>query len=137
MTTLVHSSVIGGEHEGWNVAVAVSEKSAFPFCTGKLPPAPTVCLFPADGLFWPGFTHATSAVRVTWICGMFPSPATFPEAVKELPEILTVGEPTKWALPASATGTANTAVTAATNRSFIKRDIGSLLEVDRSPNRVT
>jgi hypothetical protein len=35
--TFVKRTVIGGLHGGWNVAVRVSENSAFPFCTGKVP----------------------------------------------------------------------------------------------------
>jgi hypothetical protein len=38
---LVNRTVIGGLHEGWNVAVSVSETSALPFCTGKSPAADT------------------------------------------------------------------------------------------------
>src|SRR5215475_616446 len=39
---LVNETVIGGEHAGWNVAVAVRLKSALPFCTGKSPAAVTL-----------------------------------------------------------------------------------------------
>jgi len=37
--TSVQRIVIGGLHDGWNVAVSVSEKLAFPFWTGKSPSA--------------------------------------------------------------------------------------------------
>ena len=45
--TSVHTIDIGGLHDGWNVAVSVSEKFAFPFCTGKSPSAENVSLFAA------------------------------------------------------------------------------------------
>jgi hypothetical protein len=38
----VNTTVIGGLQLGWNVAVAESVKSAFPFCTGKSPAAETL-----------------------------------------------------------------------------------------------
>ena len=47
--TSVNTTVIGGLHDGWNVAVAVSVKSALPFCTGKSPAAETLVLFAAFG----------------------------------------------------------------------------------------
>ena len=47
--TFVYRTVIGGLHGGWNVAVSVSEKSALPFCTGKLPADETDSLFTALG----------------------------------------------------------------------------------------
>lgn len=34
-TRLEKTTVIGGSHDGWNVAVAVTLNSAFPFCTGN------------------------------------------------------------------------------------------------------
>ena len=42
-------TVCGGLQSGLNVAVAVSENSAAPFCTGKLSPAETLVLFTAFG----------------------------------------------------------------------------------------
>lgn len=44
-----NTSVIGGAHFGWKTAVSVSWNCAFPFCTGKSPPAPTDCLLSASG----------------------------------------------------------------------------------------
>ena len=35
--TSVYSTVIGGLHGGWKVAVSVGLKLALPFCTGKSP----------------------------------------------------------------------------------------------------
>jgi hypothetical protein len=100
------TSVIGGAHFGWNTAVSVRLKFAFPFCTGKSPPAPTDCLLLAEGKFSPGFRHATSAVAVAWICVSLPRPATFPDTVAVFPEMLLVGVPTKCGLPAKALGIA-------------------------------
>ena len=47
--TSVNSTVIGGLHGGWNVAVSVRLKLALPFCTGKSPAAETLSLFTAFG----------------------------------------------------------------------------------------
>ena len=47
--TSVNTTVIGGLHDGWNTAVALSVKSALPFCTGKSPAALTLVLFAAFG----------------------------------------------------------------------------------------
>jgi hypothetical protein len=49
--TFVNATVIGGAHSGLNLAVKVSEKFAFPFCTGKLPSFETNSLFSAFGCF--------------------------------------------------------------------------------------
>jgi hypothetical protein len=47
--TSVKTTVIGGVQSGWNVAVSVSSKFAFPFCTGKSPSAETLALLAAFG----------------------------------------------------------------------------------------
>ena len=49
-TTLENTTVMGGVQSGWNVAVRLCEKFAFPFCTGMLPCAEKLCLFAAFGL---------------------------------------------------------------------------------------
>src|SRR2546422_10061072 len=46
---LLNTTVIGGLHSGWNVAVRVNDQSALPFCTGKSPAAFMLSLFPAFG----------------------------------------------------------------------------------------
>ena len=51
--TFVNASVIGGAHSGVNVAVSVSEKSAFPFCTGTFSLVAIDPLFSALGCFPP------------------------------------------------------------------------------------
>lgn len=43
------TTVIGGLHLGWKVAVRVSEKFALPFWTGKSPAALNVCCSPRTG----------------------------------------------------------------------------------------
>ena len=48
-TTSTKTTVIGGVQLGWNAAVAVSVKSAFPFCTGKSPATATPVLLVAFG----------------------------------------------------------------------------------------
>ena len=47
--TSVYWTVIGGLHDGWNVAVSVRLKLALPFWTGKSPSAETLSLFAAAG----------------------------------------------------------------------------------------
>jgi hypothetical protein len=42
--TFVKATVIGGLHDGWKVAVTVSEKSAFPFWTGSGPEKHAICV---------------------------------------------------------------------------------------------
>lgn len=86
-----HSTVIGGVQSGWKVAVAVTEKFAFPFCTGKSPPPETVCLFAACGFLLPGLMQAASPETVTWICVMLPRPATLPDAERAFPEVVRLG----------------------------------------------
>ena len=46
---LVNCTVIGGLHSGWKVAVTMSSKLAFPFCTGKSSSAETLSLLAALG----------------------------------------------------------------------------------------
>jgi hypothetical protein len=45
----VQSTVIGGRHDGENVAVTEREKSALPFWTGNVPSVETDSLFTAFG----------------------------------------------------------------------------------------
>jgi len=62
-TTFENLTVIGGLQSGLNVAVRVSSKIAFPFCTGKSPSAETDSLLTAFGCLPPLLMH--SAVAVT------------------------------------------------------------------------
>ena len=101
--TLLNTMVIGPEQFGWNAAVTVMSKIALPFCTGTSSPLVKVYLFPAFGLFSPGFTHAASALTTTVICEMSPRPATFPETLMVFVPSVIDRPPTKCALPATRT----------------------------------
>src|SRR3954452_7549934 len=83
--TSVNRTVIGGLHDGWNVAVAESVKSALPLWIGKSPAAENEVLFAAFGCLPPPLTHSAVAVRTMWTCASSPSPASFPETVIVLP----------------------------------------------------
>jgi hypothetical protein len=116
-TTLENSTVIGGVQSGWNVAVRLMEKSAFPFWTGTSSVDEMLCLFAAFGLLLPGFTHCASAETVTVITSTPPRPATFPATVSVLPLRVAVGFPTKCAFEtASAEPAIVSAATATPSR---------------------
>src|SRR5712691_10022406 len=105
-------TVIGGLHAGWNAAVAVRVYSDLPFCTGTSAAVVTLALLTAFGWLPPLLMHSASPVSTTWICASSPSPASLAETVTVDPDVVKVGVPTKWGLPAIA-GAANPKTAAA------------------------
>src|SRR6266511_3723760 len=102
---LLYSIVIGGLQSGWNTgASVVSEMSALPLCTVKVPDVAKVCLFVAFGPWPPGLMHATVPVIVTLIDSP-PSPASLARIVRLSSAFLVtlVALLMKCGLPADAT----------------------------------
>jgi len=121
--TFVYSTVIGGLHGGWKVAVSVSEKSALPFCTGKSPAVETSSLFTAFGWLPPRLMHSAVAVTTMWTWSSSPRPASLPETVR-VPSVLVALTvlSTKCGLPAHA-GTVKIAVAIARTATIHNRRI--------------
>src|SRR5215475_1573255 len=104
---LVNETVMGGEHDGWNVAVAVRLKSALPFCTGKSAAVLTLVLLTAFGWLPPPLRHSAVASSTTWTWSSSPRPASLPETLSVLPDAEALSEVwMKCGLPAQALGIA-------------------------------
>src|SRR6266568_262771 len=73
-----------------------------PFCTGSVPEAVNDALFTAFGCLPPPLMHAAVPESTATICASPPRPASFALTVMVLPEVVTVGVPTKCGLPANA-----------------------------------
>src|SRR6187549_1245443 len=106
--TSVNWTVIGGLHDGWNVAVSVRLNSALPFWTGKSPSLETSSLLTAFGWLPPPLMQSAVAVTTMCTCASSPSPASLPDTVRLSPVRVTVTVlETKCGLPAHAAGTAS------------------------------
>src|SRR6266536_3018817 len=112
--TFVYSTVIGGLHGGWKVAVSVSEKSAA---------VETSSLFTAFGWLPPRLMHSAVAVTTMWTWSSSPRPASLPETVR-VPSVLVALTvlSTKCGLPAHA-GTVKIAVAIARTATIHNRRI--------------